>query len=81
MAYCLLASLPSIVGLHTTTVAPFFFWLFGTSRSVLSVGPVALASIYLPTALTALGMDPLSTEPQDQLNRVSAASSLTFWIG
>jgi hypothetical protein len=38
MAYMLLASLPSIIGLHTATIAPFFFTLCGTTRNVLSVG-------------------------------------------
>ena len=39
MAYCMLASLPPIIGLHTATVAPFFFAALGTTRNVLSVGP------------------------------------------
>lgn len=38
MAYMMLASLPPIIGLHTATIAPFFFAAFGTTRNVLSVG-------------------------------------------
>lgn len=42
---------------------------------------MALASIYLPTALSALGLDPQSVDPADQLNRAAVGSALTFWIG
>lgn len=41
MAYMLIASLPSVVGLHTATVASFFFMAFRTTRNVLSVGEQA----------------------------------------
>lgn len=76
----MIATLPPVVGLHTATIAPFIYGAMGTSMQ-LSVGPVALASIYLPTSLDALGLNTTDDSPEGQLARAKAASLLTFWVG
>ena len=38
LAYMMMASLPPIMGMHTASIAPFFFAVLGTTRNVLSVG-------------------------------------------
>jgi len=45
MSYSLIANLPPIMGLHVATIAPIFYAFLGTSMQ-LSVGPVALVSIF-----------------------------------
>ena len=81
LAYFMVATLPPIMGLHTATISPFFFAFLGTSRNILSVGPTALASIYLPTSLEALGYNTQLSTPPDQEARARAASVLTLWVG
>lgn len=81
LAYFMIAALPPIVGLHTATIGPFFFALLGTSRNILSVGPTALACIYLPTSLQALGFDTSLKDDESQFLRADAASVLAFWVG
>ena len=80
MAYMMIAGLPPILGLYTAQIAPFFFALLGTSQQ-LSVGPAALCSIYMPTALTALGMDTSLRGAEDLAARAAAASVCAFWVG
>jgi len=77
----MVATLPPIMGLHTATISPFFFAFLGTSRNILSVGPTALASIYLPTSLEALGYNTQLFTPSAQAARARAASVLTLWVG
>lgn len=55
MAYSLLAGLPPQVGLYASIVPPFLYALFGSSR-VLAVGPVAVASIMVATALSSIAL-------------------------
>ncbi len=51
MAYAMLAGLPPIVGLYASTIPIILYALFGTSRE-LAVGPVAMDSLLVATALT-----------------------------
>lgn len=51
MAYAMLAGLPPIVGLYASTVPLVVYSLTGSSR-VLAVGPVAMVSLLVASALT-----------------------------
>jgi len=53
MAYAMLAGLPPIIGLYASTVPIILYALFGSSRE-LAVGPVAMVSLLVATALTPL---------------------------
>jgi len=58
MAYAMIAGLPPIFGLYSSTVPLLVYALFGTSRH-LAVGPVALISLLVNTGVGALaGGDP-----------------------
>jgi SulP family sulfate permease len=51
MAYAMLAGLPPIIGLYASTIPIILYALFGSSRE-LAVGPVAMVSLLVATALT-----------------------------
>ena len=53
MAYAMLAGLPPIVGLYASVVPLFIYALFGSSRQ-LAVGPVAMVSLLVASALGAV---------------------------
>lgn len=53
MAYAMLAGLPPIIGLYASTIPVVLYALFGSSRQ-LAVGPVAMVSLLVATALTPL---------------------------
>ncbi|MGH1346155.1 MAG: SulP family inorganic anion transporter [Nannocystales bacterium] len=53
MAYAMLAGLPPIIGLYASTIPIVLYALFGSSRQ-LAVGPVAMVSLLVATALTPL---------------------------
>jgi sulfate permease, SulP family len=53
MAYALLAGLPPQVGLYASIIPVALYGLFGSSRA-LAVGPVAIVSLLVATALTPL---------------------------
>ena len=53
MAYAMLAGLPPIIGLYASTIPIILYALFGSSRE-LAVGPVAMVSLLVATALTPL---------------------------
>ena len=53
MAYAMLAGLPPIIGLYASTIPIILYALFGSSRQ-LAVGPVAMVSLLVATALTPL---------------------------
>lgn len=53
MAYAMLAGLPAIVGLYAATIPLVIYALTGSSRE-LAVGPVAMVSLLVATALTPL---------------------------
>jgi len=58
MAYAMIAGLPPIYGLYSSTVPLLVYALFGTSRQ-LAVGPVALISLLVNTGVGQLaGSDP-----------------------
>ncbi len=56
LAYSVLASLPAEMGLYTSSVPPLVFGFLGTSRH-LSVGPVAVVSMFLPSIAVSLKMN------------------------
>ena len=47
LAYSILANLPAVMGLYTSAIPPLVYGFLGTSRQ-LSVGPVALVSMFIP---------------------------------
>ena len=51
MAYSILAGLPPEVGLYASILPPILYALFGSSRA-LAVGPVAIASLMVASALS-----------------------------
>jgi MFS superfamily sulfate permease-like transporter len=53
MSYALLAGLPAVYGLYGALVPVFVYAVFGSSRH-LAVGPVAVTSLLLGNALTAM---------------------------
>ncbi len=53
MAYAMLAGLPPIVGLYASTIPIVLYSIFGSSRE-LAVGPVAMVSLLVASALTPL---------------------------
>jgi len=53
MAYALLAGLPPEVGLYASIAPPFLYAIFGSSRTM-AVGPVAVASLMVASALATL---------------------------
>ncbi len=73
MAYATLANLPAIVGLYAACAAPVFYAIFATSRK-LAVGPVALDSMLVATALAAAGA--VSTD-----ERIAYAMLLALAVG
>eukprot|EP01117_Protostelium_nocturnum_P005547 TRINITY_DN2005_c0_g1_i2.p1 TRINITY_DN2005_c0_g1~~TRINITY_DN2005_c0_g1_i2.p1 ORF type:complete len:782 (+),score=267.87 TRINITY_DN2005_c0_g1_i2:283-2628(+) len=50
MAYALLAGVPPIYGLYTAWIPLFIYFIFGSSRE-LAIGPTAMVSLILPTAV------------------------------
>lgn len=60
MAYSILAGLPPEVGLYASIVPPILYAFFGSSRA-LAVGPVAVASLMVASALASLAL-PGSTD-------------------
>lgn len=55
MAYAMLAGLPPIVGLYASTLPLLVYAIFGTSRE-LAVGPVAMDSLLVASALAPLAV-------------------------
>ncbi|GAB5037369.1 sulfate transporter [Nannochloropsis oceanica] len=55
MAYAALSNLPAIYGLYASTIAGYVYTLFGTSGQ-LTLGPVALVSLFMSEAFTTLGI-------------------------
>ncbi len=55
MAYSILAGLPPEVGLYASIVPPILYAFFGSSRA-LAVGPVAVASLMVASALGSLAL-------------------------
>lgn len=73
MAYALLAGLPPIYGLYAALFPQMVYAIFGTSRQ-LSVGPVALDSLLVATALGSL-------ELHSEAEMISMAIFLSFMMG
>ena len=73
MAYALIAGLPPIYGLYAALTPQIIYALLGTSRQ-LAVGPVALDSLLVATALGALSID-------DPSQYILMAIFLAFLVG
>lgn len=68
-----------VLGLYSAALGPFLFALFGTSKH-LSIGPISLASIYIPIALKALGFNVHDASEAAKAARGEAAMVLTFYV-
>jgi MFS superfamily sulfate permease-like transporter len=68
-----------VIGLYSAAVGPFLFAAFGSARH-LSVGPISLASIYIPIALRAVGFDIADASAAAKDLRAEAAVALTFYV-
>ena len=55
MAYAMIAGLPAVYGLYTALVPPIAYSIFGTSRRI-SIGPVAMDSLLVASALGTLSL-------------------------
>lgn len=73
MAYALLAGLPPQIGLYASMLPALLYPLLGTSR-VLAVGPVAVDSLMVATAIGKLA-------PQNTQEYLTLALTLAFLIG
>jgi hypothetical protein len=67
MAYAVLSSLPPIYGLYASTVAGYVYTFFGTSGQ-LTLGPVALVSLFMSEVFTSLGVSLASKDKDPVLN-------------
>ncbi|EAR62969.1 SulP family inorganic anion transporter [Neptuniibacter caesariensis] len=73
MAYALLAGLPAEYGLYASIVPLYLYSLLGSSRS-LAVGPVAIASLMVSTAISQVA-------EQGSADYLNAAINLSFLVG
>lgn len=73
MAYALLAGLPPQVGLYASIIPAIAYPLFGSSK-VLSVGPVAVSSLMVATAIAKLA-------PQETEAYLALALTIAFLVG
>lgn len=73
MAYALLAGLPAEYGLYASILPLFLYSLLGSSRS-LAVGPVAIASLMVSTAVSQVAT-------QGSENYLNAAVNLSLLVG
>ncbi|OUC11661.1 MAG: sodium-independent anion transporter [Alkalinema sp. CACIAM 70d] len=73
MAYALLAGLPPHIGLYASLLPPMLYPLFGTSP-MLAVGPVAVDSLMVATAISKLA-------PQGSADYLLLATLLAFLVG
>ncbi len=73
MAYAMLAGLPAEVGLYSAMIPLLLYSIFGSVRE-LSVGPVAMDSLLVGSALSAITMTSM-------VQRVHYASILSILVG
>jgi len=73
MAYALLAGLPAEYGLYASILPLFLYSLLGSSRS-LAVGPVAIASLMVSTAISQVAV-------QGSADYLNAAINLSLLVG
>lgn len=73
MAYALLAGLPPEYGLYASIIPLYLYSLLGSSRS-LAVGPVAIASLMVSTAISQVA-------EQGSSQYLNAAVNLSFLVG
>jgi SulP family sulfate permease len=74
MAYAILAGMPPVYGLYTATVPMYIYGMLGTSRQ-LSIGPFAITSLLLGTAVQAFGY------PDGSPEYILIASNITMLVG
>lgn len=74
MAYALLAGLPPVYGLYSSTVPLFLYAMLGTSRQ-LSIGPMAITSLLLGVSTQKFGYD--DATPQ----YISIAMNVSMLVG
>ncbi|EWM24464.1 sulfate transporter [Nannochloropsis gaditana] len=70
MAYAALSNLPPIYGLYASTIAGYVYTFFGTSGQ-LTLGPVALVSLFMSETFTSLGI-PLTEKDKDPILNAEA---------
>lgn len=79
LSYMVLASLAPVVGLYTAAVSPFAYALLGTSPHV-SVGPISLVSLYLPSVFKSLGYPVEDRTAEGKQLRREVASVVAFYV-
>lgn len=79
LSYMVLASLSPIVGLVTAAVSPFAYGLLGTSPHI-SVGPISLVSLYLPSVFKELGYAVEDRSEEGKQLRREAAAVVAFYV-
>jgi len=79
LSYMVLSSLAPVVGLYTAAVSPFAYALLGTSPHV-SVGPISLVSLYLPSVFRELGYAVEDRSEEGMQLRREAASVVAFYV-
>eukprot|EP01039_Chlorochromonas_danica_P011715 gene11715-13151_t len=81
MAYALLAGMPTVYGLYSSTVPLYFYAMLGTSRQ-LSIGPMAITSLLLGVSCQKFGYDDGSPKYIQIAMNVSMLVGLaTFLLG
>lgn len=68
-----------IIGLYSAAIGPFAYAFLGTSHHI-SVGPISMASLFIPVALASLGFDTADTSAGAKAERAEAAVVITFYI-
>lgn len=68
-----------MLGLYSAALGPLLYAFFGTAKH-LSVGPISLASIFIPVALKHLGFDAKDNSEAVKAERAEAAAALTFAV-
>jgi SulP family sulfate permease len=79
LSYMVLSSLAPVVGLYTAAVSPFAYALLGTSPHV-SVGPISLVALYLPSVFRQLGYVVEDNSEEGKQLRREAASVVAFYV-
>ena len=76
MAYAVLANVPPVYGLYSSTAALFVYTVFGYSRQ-LAIGPMAITSLLSGAAVRNIGYDP----DTDEDKFIAASLSMALYTG
>lgn len=68
-----------VIGLYSAAIGPFLYAFLGTAKHM-SVGPISLASIFIPVALKQAGFDVIDSSPEAKAARTAGAGVLTFYL-